>query len=522
MSNLIKITKKNLPLAEQAKVKGFLTLKNKKWEEIQRFSRYGRYTKEPEYLKFYGETPDSLFLPRNYFLHEPFSLCLPELKKAKGKKIEIKTSIVLRDYQQEVTDQLVYSDNLILLKTGGGKTVIAIWVICKYAVSTLVVCRTNQLLDQWKKRIQDFTDATVGKYDKKKNAFYDITLATYSQLAGTKKGGYKKAYTEDFYNNFGHIIFDEYHNAGAETYQKICERATCHYRTSLTATFRRKDGMENILKYHAGNIIKSEKESKPVYIYLFQTGIKVNEADIKEFSVKAVGYNELRLYEECCIREEGEEKPFTIINKIKEGRKTIALITETKEEIKNKRVYPKKRITTVRMDTEVIKKLSLYRDLNNLCAEFVKAERRILIISRRVDFILILAWILKGFKVGIILSDKEKQYREYAKKEGYEKIKDYEKWVIEEAQIIIAIEQLSKEGMDIERLDTLIIVNVIKDIEQAVGRINRDYPNAKYKLCILMQYDILMFQRMFSGKKGTKYWINTLGYKMINDYTKYL
>ena len=51
-----------------------------------------------------------------------------------------------------------------------------------------------------------------------------------------------------------------------------------------------------------------------------------------------------------------------------------------------------------------------------------------------------------------------------------------------ECRLIFGVTQLAKEGLDIDRIDTLIIHLPMKDTEQAIGRTTRIHPSKKYPL----------------------------------------
>jgi superfamily II DNA or RNA helicase len=91
-------------------------------------------------------------------------------------------------------------------------------------------------------------------------------------------------------------------------------------------------------------------------------------------------------------------------------------------------------------------------------------------------------------------TDALKAYHKIATKRGYDSLlviyetnkgnPMLQKKVEQGAQIIWGIDKIAKQGLDSPRLDTLILQNPIKDIEQAVGRISRKHPDKKEPLVI--------------------------------------
>ena len=55
--------------------------------------------------------------------------------------------------------------------------------------------------------------------------------------------------------------------------------------------------------------------------------------------------------------------------------------------------------------------------------------------------------------------------------------------------LIFGVTQLAKEGLDIDRLDTLIIHLPMKDTEQAIGRISRLCDDKKFPVCLYLLDD---------------------------------
>ena len=113
--------------------------------------------------KLYTNTKKYLILPR-FYGQSKFGKT--EIK-IKDNPIDINFKGTLRDYQvpivnlmeQHITKQ---GGGLLSVPCGRGKTLMAIYLITKLKLKTLVVVHKSFLLDQWIKSINLFTDAKTG------------------------------------------------------------------------------------------------------------------------------------------------------------------------------------------------------------------------------------------------------------------------------------------------------------------------------------------------------------------------
>ena len=150
---------------------------------------------------------------------------------------------------------------------GFGKTVTAAAVIAQRACSTLVIVHTTELLRQWRARLAEF-------------------LSIESSEIGTLGGGRKRqligrldiagvrslAKLEDdelmiILNDYGQVIVDECHHAGAATHTRVLEAVSSRYVLGLTATPKRRDGLEPIVFMHCGPVRHHVKvaTAKPIH-----------------------------------------------------------------------------------------------------------------------------------------------------------------------------------------------------------------------------------------------------------------
>lgn len=242
----------------------------------------------PEPFKLFQESSSRIYLPKYYGLKKfgpPDLVKLPE-----AATIDIKFTGTLRDYQQEPINKFLnaaHSDKamggLLNLYCGGGKTTMAIYIICQLKKKALIVCHKDFLLQQWKERIEQFAPGTrVGLIKAKiidvKNK--DIILASLQSIS-------MKEYNENVFSDIGTVCFDEVHHLGAEVFSQALRKLTVRYSLGLSATIKRKDGLTKVFQWYLGDIV-------------FKAAKRVDELEVKlceyydpspKYSLEIKGYN---------------------------------------------------------------------------------------------------------------------------------------------------------------------------------------------------------------------------------------
>lgn len=153
--------------------------------------------------------------------------------------------IELRDYQEEaVKNWMMDKKGVIVLPTGAGKTYVALDIVRRLSVSTMIVVPTLALVDQWIDRLSTFK--YVGEFTGRKKDLKPITVTTYDS-----------AYINAEYlgDKFLLLVFDEVHHLPAESYRQIAEMSIAPYRLGLTAVYEREDGLHKLLPDLVGGIV---------------------------------------------------------------------------------------------------------------------------------------------------------------------------------------------------------------------------------------------------------------------------
>jgi superfamily II DNA or RNA helicase len=293
---------------------------------------------------------------------------------------------------------------LISLKCGGGKTVLALHILSKLKVKSLVVVHKDFLMTQWLDRIREFLPgARIGKIqqDTVDIENKDIVLAMVQSLS-------MKEYPPDTFASFGFAIYDECHHLGAEVFHKSMVKVASKYSLGLSATPNRKDGLRKVFEWYIGPMVYMTTDKNQDYI----------ETRIHEYSSNDLAY---------CKEE-------TLYS--------------------GKPCYPR-----------MINNICAYQPRQQFILELILKEhqigRKLLILSDRRDFLHIIRETLNehipdvaGLYVGGM---KPNELRESQGKD-----------------IILGTFSMASEGMDIPKLNTIVLTSPKSDVVQSVGRILRE------------------------------------------------
>jgi len=207
--------------------------------------------------EIWKETEDYFGFPRNYLDIEYVD------KTVSGNPININFQGELRPVQQKVFrewKQSNYTDFVLKMVTGQGKTAVALRVACELECPVLVIVPLARLIDQWRDEFLNFTDLTeddIGVVRQGKCEIRKVSIGLVHSVC-------KDKYPEKFKNHFGFVIFDETSCYGAETFSRVAGMFPARYRCSLSATPTRADGMHKAYFPHISeNIIESSQKTQP-------------------------------------------------------------------------------------------------------------------------------------------------------------------------------------------------------------------------------------------------------------------
>ncbi len=279
---------KNPTLSFKKEIIDLFTVKNPKFESNKR-NGYSNY-KTPRYFYLAEYINESLIIKRGcYFelLHYLEDFEIEYTKKyltKKAGKCDFKFHGKLRPEQKlAVKDFDDFNDGFLEASTGAGKTVMALNLIAKRNVPTLIIVHTIELIEQWKERINTFLKIPIkdiGQLGGTKKELKEITITTIQTL-------YKMS--DSIANMFGHVVVDEAHKVPSRTFQEALNPFYSKYLLGLTATPYRADKLEKLMFASLGpiihtidtNLLKKNKSVLNPQIIIKETNFQLHSISTK-------------------------------------------------------------------------------------------------------------------------------------------------------------------------------------------------------------------------------------------------
>jgi hypothetical protein len=219
--------------------------------------------KETSY-KVYQQSTNNIYVPRFFFQYvsqnrnEYSSVSHPVTNNVPcGERIELVFDGVLNESTEQpqaaraVVEQLRVNQGCMLcLPTGFGKTTVALHVLAKMGLKTLIVVHKEFLMTQWVEKIALFLPgAKVGRIQ---GSIVDVNDKDI--VVGMLQSLSMKTYDRTTFELFGLTIIDETHHVCAKTFSKLFTKFNTRYVLGLSATIQRTDGLTHVLHWFLGNV----------------------------------------------------------------------------------------------------------------------------------------------------------------------------------------------------------------------------------------------------------------------------
>ena len=216
----------------------------------------------PSYSLYTQTGPRSFLVPHHWAIAS-FGGSKVRDERCAGQPIDVTFNGTLKESMNQpravaATLEALYNHggSVLSLRTGGGKTVCALSLVSTLKVKTLVIVNKVMLAAQWKQRILQFTNARVSTIQGVTcDMSGDIVIALIQTLIS-------RPWSRTTFDAFGFLIYDECHSVAAKAFGSSMKFLNFPFVLGLSATPRRRDGLERTIFYHLGPMAYSAPESK--------------------------------------------------------------------------------------------------------------------------------------------------------------------------------------------------------------------------------------------------------------------
>ena len=290
---------------------------------------------ELEQLRLWRESPNHLGIPRARLDPSDLDYEVVDLRPKSFPKVKFNNNIVLdkqlpdRDEQKQAFSDLYNADGGILnMSCGKGKTVICLHAIASWGEPALIICNTNQLMQQW---VESITDPELLGMDAKDVGWIQgkpekwnwkkpIVVASLKTLSM-----YCDKIPLDMLLWFGRIIWDEIHHLSAYEFSKTAPIFPGK-RYGATATVDREDGMEFVYYWQVGEPVHVNLKQDVIPTVIFKksgTSIDLNHPEVINVNGQ-VHHRKISAY--VGMRQRELDLALDIVNEgLQKGRDIVAI-----------------------------------------------------------------------------------------------------------------------------------------------------------------------------------------------------
>lgn len=363
----------------------------------------------------------------------------------------INCTLQLRDDQPRcVNESLGWlkgdKNHVLEAPTGWGKTIGGTAIACGMGQKTLIVVTKNDLKQNWVEAIKlagwgNSIGLAQGQVQDWKGKQFVIGMV--QSLIRPDK------YPPEFFRYFGMVIFDEVHRMAAECFVEACRLFSAKYRLGLSATPKRSDGKENLLKWHIGpTLVKGDVIPMSPKVLVKKTGWWIPKRRV---------WNQFAgIYEEADIPHSPGRMMLVTKAMAKDARRNAIIVDFVRQS------YASGRITVVMSD--------LIEDHLNLLFPLIAKH----VPAQEIDFYI-------GGKSAVELK------------------------IAATKRVILSTYAMTAEGTDYPDWDTLVPATPRANIKQAAGRVLRKKPGKKQPVILDLVDANPIFQGFFLSREKQYY-----------------
>jgi len=336
---------------------------------------------------------------------------------------------------------------MLVLPCGFGKTVCALWVVRKMARRTLVLVHTGALADQWAHRIATFLpDVVVGRIQRDV-----VNVEGCDVVVGMIQSLVRREYERDLLSTFGMVVVDEAHHIAAPWFGRALGKLSARYIVGLSATPDRKDGCGCILPWLLGDLAfraHRETSASDAVVRIVEYVDASAQIELLDWRGKpAVSKMLTRLATDAT-------RTAYVVSLIMQY-----VVAKEKEGCRRRHMI----VLSQRRDQLVEIQRLLEQEDGCVCVTTKKKKR-----ARSEETVEEEAAVMPRFTVGCVMGGTPPALRDA----GFG------------ATVLLSTYSYAAEGIDIPRLDTLVMASPGINIEQTVGRILRPHPQKQTPLIV--------------------------------------
>ena len=223
--------------------------------QAMRLSTYNK----PRIISCAEDSPHAIILPRGclpdvlaFFELNQVSVTLND-QRSSGSAIEAGFTGTLTTLQDAAARAILNKEiGVLSAATAFGKTVVAASIIASRKTNTLILVHRRELMEQWQERLQAFLNVSkqtigmIGGGKNKRTGIIDIAVIQSLNHKGIVKS---------FVKEYGQVIVDECHHVSAYSFEQVLREVRAKYILGLTATLKRQDGQEAIVRFQLGPVL---------------------------------------------------------------------------------------------------------------------------------------------------------------------------------------------------------------------------------------------------------------------------
>jgi superfamily II DNA or RNA helicase len=389
---------------------------------------------------------------------------------------ELEFKGVLRDSQKDATSKVMsqltqLGGAMLVLPCGFGKTVCSIWVLVQLKRKALVLVHTGALADQWVERINTFLPGVrVGRIQRDVVDVdgCDVVVGMVQSLA-------KRVYDRAVLSSFGTVVVDEAHHIAAPWFTGALRKLPARFVLGLSATPDRKDGLGVILPWVLGPIAyRATREAEIVDVNMVEYIDLPNQVELTDRRGKP-RYSEM-LTTLSVNTPRNRRIVRCIVEHVTNGRSLIVLSERRDQLVELEQLLLEEEGAVSVTNAPPRKRRRKTDPVPPLCPPPSDSK-------------IVVARVMGGTRADL---------REHG---------------FAHSTVLLSTYPYAAEGIDIPRLDTLIMASPGINVEQTVGRILRRHPNKKCPLVVDIKDPFSLFDCM--GWKRFRYY-RSQNYNVIN------